>query len=204
MKNNEKGIAEVGLLIAVIVGMFALFVPNPISSSLGVGIRPNKTVQKLNTVEKVELLKDEKGNPILSADGAYLVRRSLQESAIDLDKQQKVSIWEQLRSLPILWLLLMFLGGASPIIAGVMAKINATIRKKFQITTKERDQVLDDAKKIVKGMDAAFATVPFSLSGIPGEINREQLANTIIERMKMELRGAYNDSTKNLVKNLKS
>jgi len=66
MKNN-KGLAEVAILSYVIVGLCLLFVPNPISTATGVGLRPNKTVQ----TEKIELLTDKKGNLVKSDEGAY-------------------------------------------------------------------------------------------------------------------------------------
>ena len=55
---NYKGIAETVLLLWIIVGLTLFFVPNPVSKVVGVGIQPNKTI------ERVELIKDKEGVPI--------------------------------------------------------------------------------------------------------------------------------------------
>ena len=82
---NRKGIAEVAILLYVIAGLALLFIPNPVSNAIGIGIRPNKTVQ----TDKVTLINDKDGNPI-----AY------RQVMLNDDIQQRVSFWEWLRSLP--------------------------------------------------------------------------------------------------------
>lgn len=132
---NQKGFVIEGAAL-VIIAVMALFIlpPNPVSNVLGVGVRPNKTIQ----TEKVELLTDKKGNPIKAEDGAYLVKRSVSDN----DIQQHVTFWEWLRSLPVLVLFLMGLGVVFP---GVAAWLHRT-----------RSALQRDTKKIVVGVDKAL------------------------------------------------
>jgi len=188
---NQKGFAEVVVLYVVIAGLVALFVPNPISSSLGVGIRPNKTVQTQVSKERIELLKDKDGNVIAT-------KTYTDDSTSDIDKQQRVSIWEQLRSLPILFMLLTGAGVIFPVVGVRLFALYRGIKKEF-LSHKS------DTTRIVKGLDAAFATVPKTLAGtsLPGEIDRAALSDKIINAMKSELGYNYNDSTKTLVRSIK-
>lgn len=118
MRANRGVVAET-ILIYVIVGILALFVPNPISNAVGVGVRPNKTVK----VDKTELIYDKEGVPV-----AY------RHISSDEDIQQKVSFWEWLMSLPIFVLFLMFMGVIFPPVAIVLAKIRATWKSAFKNT----------------------------------------------------------------------
>ena len=191
MKNN-KGLAEVAVLYVVIAGLFALFVPNPISASLGVGIRPNKTIEKQYDKERVELLKDKDGNIVA-------VKTKTEGGTSNLDKQQGVSLWEQLRSLPVLFMLLIAFGVLFPV-------FGARLWAVYKGAKKELFGYRADTKKIVKGLDNAFATVPLTLAGtnLPGEIDRAALAEKIVDAMKAELGDTYNDSTKELVKKIRA
>ena len=177
MKNNNRGIVAETLLVYVLLGVVAFFVPNPVSSAVGIGIRPNKTVQRDSIVERVEFIKDKDGNPIAT-------KTTTTRAASDLDQQQKVSIWEQLRSLPILWLILMGLGGFFPVVAGVMAKINRSVKNKLESIADNRDVLNEEAKKIVRGLDKAIATIPETLAGekLAGEVDRAALAKKITDK----------------------
>lgn len=127
---NRRGFAEVALLLWVLAGVVLFFVPNPVSSSLGIGIRPNKTVQ----TEKVDLIKDKEGNPI-----------ALRTITSNQDIQQHVTLWEQVRSLPVLFLILMGLGIISvPSMAWLQ---------------NERIKLLTGAKKIVQSVDKGLAVI---------------------------------------------
>ena len=84
------------------------FVPNPVSSAVGIGIRPNKVV------EKVELIKDAQGNPV-----AYKTTSS--------DIQQHVGFFEWLRSLPVLVLVLMGAGIIFPPLALFLHNAKVTL-----------------------------------------------------------------------------
>lgn len=130
-KTSRRGFTEVALLVYIIAGMALFFVPNPVSSSLGIGIRPNKTVQS----EKVELIKDEQGVPI-----AY------KTTVLDQEVQQKVGFFEWLRSLPFLVLLLMGLGIVFPPVSVVLGGIY----RKLQTETKKIVVSVDDAMQHVK------------------------------------------------------
>lgn len=107
------------------------FVPNPVSSSLGVGIRPNKTVYR----EKVELIKNEEGCPIAT-----------KTTISDDDIQQRVGFWEWLRSLPVFVLLLMGAGVIFPPIALILNGL----WQKGKTITKDIVVSVDDAMKKVK------------------------------------------------------
>ena len=116
---NKKGFAEVAVLVYVIVGLVMFFVPNPVSTSLGIGNRQNKIVQ----TDKVTLINDKDGVPI-----AY---RQITDNR---DEQQKISFWEWLRSLPIFVLVLMFLGTIFPPVAMVFAKLRSVWKNAFKNT----------------------------------------------------------------------
>ena len=207
MKNNQKGFAEVAILYAVIAVIGLLYIPNPVSSAIGVGIRPNKTVQKEMVYEKVELLRDPVTNePVKAEDGSFMATRSGSTRFEDTEKQQKVSLWEQLRSLPVLYLFLMGLGIVSPGIAGLMAKFNSGAKKTIKAVLGEKEALMSDTKKIVKGLDEAFKTVQTTLvaAKLPGEVDIVKLADEIVEEMKWTLGDVYNDSTKSLVKGIRN
>lgn len=118
MKTNRGIVAET-LLIYVVIGIIALFVPNPISNAVGVGNRQNKIVQ----TDKVTLINDKDGVPI-----AY---RTITSNS---DTQQKVTFWEWLKSLPVLALLLMFLGVLFPPVALVLARLRGIWKSAFKNT----------------------------------------------------------------------
>jgi len=129
MKLNNKGIAETLVAIYILGGLLALlFIPNPISSSLGMGIKPNKTVQ----TKEVTLIKDENGKPY-----AY------QTIVSDKDIQQHVTLWEQIRSLPVLILVLCVLGLFAPPIAIWLHSVWNGLKK--------------DTQKIVLSVDKGLA-----------------------------------------------
>ena len=133
--NNREGFIIEGAAL-LIIGIMALFLlpPNPVSNAIGVGIRPNKTVQ----TEKVELLTDKNGVPVVAQNGTYLVKRSFS----DTDTQQHVTFFEWLRSLPILVLLLMGLGVVFPGVAAWLHRARSALQR--------------DTKKIVVGVDKAL------------------------------------------------
>lgn len=197
--NNQKGFGVIEVLLGVIIIGGLLFVQNPVSSALGVGVRPNKTVEK--SYEKIELLTDKKGNPILADDGAFLGKVSGGTS--NVDKQQRVTLLEQIRALPGLFLILSVLGAASVPGFGFMRWLNGRIKKRFLQVTAEKDALMTDTRKMVKGLDAAFASLPESLANLPGEIDRAALAKRIREDMEWELRAVYNESTKALVRSIR-
>ncbi len=196
---NNKGIAEVALLGYVIGALVLFFVPNPISSAVGIGVRPNKTVLKDTYKETVDLIKDKDGN--------IIGQRTVSQSALsDVDEQQRVTLWEQISSLPIFLLVLVILGGLFPPLGIALAAIWKNAKKAVNKIAGEKEVVMSDTKKIVMGLERAFATVPLTLAGtnLPGEIDRAALARKIVDEMKWELGDYYNDSTKALVKSFKS
>jgi len=134
---NQKGIVVATVLYIIIAAMALLFIPNPISSSVGVGIRPNKTVQ----TEKVELITDKAGNPV-----AYKTTTS------DQDIQQHVTFWEWLKSLPILVLILMGLGLAFPVVGVWFNSI-------WSKAVAEYNELTGETKKIVVSIKAGLATI---------------------------------------------
>lgn len=198
-KLNQKGLAEIALLGYVIGALILFFVPNPVSSAVGIGIRPNKTVEKASTSQKVEFVKrDLIGRPVAEPDGSYLTRTTVEESMSSVDKQQKVSLWEQLRNLPVIYLILIFFGVAAVPSGGRLWVLYKRVKK-------EIFSYRADTRKIVVGVDRAFATIPKVVAGLklPGEVDRVALAEGIEKAMKTELGDTYNDSTKALVKSIR-
>lgn len=113
---NKKGVADV-ILLYVIAGLILFFVPNPISNAVGVGVRPNKTVE----TDTVTLINDKDGVPI-----AY--RRVTQNNEI----QQKVTFWEWLMSLPIFVLFLMAMGTIFPFVATILLRLRSVWKNAFK------------------------------------------------------------------------
>src|SRR3990167_6468169 len=126
MRKNRGIVAET-LLVYIVIGVIALFVPNPISNAVGIGNRQNKIVQ----TDKVTLINDKDGNPI-----AY------RQVTSDQDLQQHITFWEWLSSLPIFVLFLMGMGLIFPPVALVLGRLWATLKK--------------ETKKIVLSVDAAM------------------------------------------------
>lgn len=206
MKNNQRGVAEVAVLIYVVVGLLAVFVPNPVSSALGIGVRPNKTVQSSSRVEKVDFLKkDLLGKPVAEDDGSYLTKTTISAASSDVEKQQRVGILEQIRSLPFLLLLLVGLGVAFPPFGAILWALWARAKKAMRNVAGEKEALLTDTKKIVAGLEKAFDTVPVTLASakLPGEVDIIKLSEQIVDEMKWTLGDYYNDSTKELVKKIR-
>jgi hypothetical protein len=140
---NNKGfvVTTVGILIAVVVGVFLLFVPNKASESIGLGIRPNKTIT--STVEKVDLLK----NP----DGTVIGTKTT-TCASDKDIQQHVTFWEWLSSLPFLAVVFMGLGVVFPVV-GVF------LHKMWSNAVAAYNDLTGETKRIVVSVKAGLATI---------------------------------------------
>lgn len=204
--NNQKGfVVEGALVISLLIGAVLLFVPNPISSSIGVGIRPNKSVKtEASTQTIVPVTAD--GETLYHKDGSVAMMSQTVYKHEDLDIQQHVSLLEQLRSLPILLIVLVVLGGFSPFIAGILAFLWSKTKAAFKDLTGTHEAVMDDATKIVRGLDAALLTIPITLAGesLPGEIDRIALAKRITDKILNTLSTNYDQSTKDLVRVLRA
>lgn len=144
MKLNNKGVVVETVLVYVIVTMALLFVPNPISSAVGVGIRPNKTVH----TEKLVPVK---------VNGKEVMFKTVTQ---DDDIQQHVTFWEWLRSLPIFVLILMGLGVVFPPIALILGRLWSGIKAETKKIVVSVDKALDNVhdaevkKAILKDMSA--------------------------------------------------
>lgn len=125
MKNN-RGITEIILLGYIIAGLAFLFVPNPVSKAMGMGVQPNKTV------ERVELIKDKEGVPI-----AYKTTIT--------DQQQRATLWQSLLALPRLWLLMMILGIFFTPVSALMAWVNRGLKTGI----KQVVSGIEEAKKLL-------------------------------------------------------
>lgn len=191
---NQKGeiITAVAVTLAIIFGL--VFIPNDLSKATGLQNKQNKLVQ--TKTEKIELLKDEDGQPIRSAEGGYLVKRM--ENTSDKDEQQQVTLWERVVALPFVLMLLCGLGVAFPFIGAHLLVLYRALKRELLSFKK-------DSGRIVKGIDQAFATIPLTLAGenLPGEIDRAALARKIQENMLTALSRNYDQSTKDLVKTLR-
>ncbi len=118
MRANRGVVAET-VLVYVLIGVIALFVPNPVSTAVGIGNRPNKTVY----TEKETLIYDKEGVPI--------AHRNIVSNE---DIQQKPSFFEWLMSLPIFVLVLMFLGVIFPPVAIFLARLRSVWKSAFKNT----------------------------------------------------------------------
>jgi len=116
---TRNGVAAETLLVYVLLGVIAFFVPNPISNAVGLGNRQNKVVQ----TEKVTLINDKDGIPI-----AYKTVTN------QSDTQQKVTFLEWLTALPVFVLFLMFMGVIFPPIALVLARLRGVWKSAFKNT----------------------------------------------------------------------
>lgn len=195
MKINNKGFTEVAILISVIFGLVAFFVPNPLSSGLGVGVRPNKTVLKDSYKETVELIKDKEGN--------LIGQKTIAQSGLsDVDQQQKVSLLEQIRHLPLLLIILIGLGAGSPIGLSFIA----FFKKKFNDLTEHHRELEDEVKTVIRAVDEAFNTIPMTIAGapLPPEVDRVALAKKVADGMYAALSTKMDKSTKELVRELRA
>lgn len=146
MKLNKKGIVAETLLVYIIVAGALLFIQNPISSALGVGVRPNKT----SHVEKVQLINDGHGNIVATKT---IVK--------DDDIQQRITLWEWLKSLPIFVLILMGLGVVFPPLALILGRLWAGLKKETKKIVVSIDKALDNVHdtEVKKAILKDLATV---------------------------------------------
>lgn len=200
--NNQRGelVTIAAVTLAIILGL--VFIPNDLSKATGLQNKQNKIVQ--TQTEKIELLRDSDGKPIRGEDGGYIVKRMTKTS--DSDQQQQVSVWERLTALPVLWLFLMILGGFFPVVGAIMAKINGALKRKFKELTAHHKELEGEVKIIVRAIDEAFATIPMTLAGeqLPGEIDRAELSKKIADGMLNVLSTKMDQSTKDLVRELRA
>ena len=116
MIRNNKGIAETVLLLYVLGAVVLFFVPNKVSTALGIGNRQNKIVQ----TQKVEFIKEH---------GQIIGTKTTTE---DRDEQQSITFWEWLTSLPVFVLLLMASGVIFPGVAVVLVRLRAVWKEAFK------------------------------------------------------------------------
>lgn len=117
MRTYRGEVTTVTVLAIVIAGLFALYVPNHISTFLGLGNKQNKVVQ----TDKTTLILDKEGVPV-----AY---RNITSSK---DEQQKISFLEWLLSLPVAVLVLMFLGVIFPPVSILLARLRGVWKSAFK------------------------------------------------------------------------
>lgn len=162
MKLNQKGFVVEGVLVvSLLVGMVLLFVPNPVSNAVGVGVRPNKTVQTASSVQTVDFLKkDFTGQPVAEEDGSYLTRTTIAQKTSDVDSQQHVTIWQSFLALPRLFLIIVVLA-----ILGFPPAVTFIARlKKAVFSWQEKHQELEsETQKIVLSVDKALDTMDASI-----------------------------------------
>lgn len=177
MKLNQRGIAEVVVLYFVIGILAALFIPNPVSSSLGVGIRPNKTVQITSHTEKLVPI------ATIMVDGKEVpqYKTVADDKASDQDIQQHVTFWEWLRSLPFLVLLLM---GAGVIFPGIALFLH-NLWTKLKTDTKKIVDSIDAGLAVIKAKDAALhQQVLDSMSKVQGQNSSTEALVTDLQQKK--------------------
>lgn len=150
MLRNNRGVAETVLLLYVLGAVVLFFVPNKLSTALGVGNRQNRVVQ----TQKEEILRGPDGS---------LIKRTTSE---DRDEQQSITFWEWLTSLPIFVLILMGLGVIFPPIAMVLGSLWNALKK--------------DTRKIVVGVDNFLKenTDPVAKKNLLSELDKSQDTST--------------------------
>lgn len=202
--SNEKGLAEIGILVSVIVGMFLLFVPNPVSNVTGIGVRPNKTVEQRQAYEKVEILKDEKGNPVLAADGSYMVTKKGIEQNFSDDKQQRVGFLESIMSLPRLVMLGIILAIIFPAsgIGIFMRGVLRNVKNGLGTLRGQTSQIVKGVKRGVESLPTAAVALPtgavVTLNGVQLPVVPTDYRQTFLDALSK----AQDESTKRLVKDL--
>jgi hypothetical protein len=162
---NNRGFGVIGVLVAIIIGGALLFVSNPVSNFIGVGVRPNKTVH----TETLEPVKDQAGNVV-----AY--KRIVNET----DQQQHITVWEWLRSLPIMVLLLMGSGIASPVVSLFLHNV-------WSRSVATYNDLTGETRRIVVSVKAGLDT-----------IKDQAIRDTFL----LAMSGKQDQSTKDLVKEL--
>lgn len=202
--SSEKGLAEIGILVSVIVGMFLLFVPNPVSNVTGIGVRPNKTVEQRQAYEKVEILKDEKGNPVLAADGSYMVTKKGIEQNFSDDKQQRVGFLESIMSLPRLVMLGIILAIIFPAsgIGIFMRGVLRNVKNGLGTLRGQTSQIVKGVKRGVESLPTAAVVLPVGavvmLNGAPLTLMPTDYRQTFLDALSK----SQDESTKRLVKDL--
>ena len=160
---NDKGIIEAAVLLYfVIAGIVLFFVPNPVSSAVGIGIKPNKTVQV--QTQTVEPIKDAQGNPV-----AYKTTTNISDQEI----QQHVGFFEWLRSLPILVLFLMGAGVIFPPVALFLHNLRLQAVSAY-------DDLTGETKRIVISIKAGLLTIqdPIVRQTFLDEMSKQQDVST--------------------------
>ena len=140
--NNNRGVAELVVVLAVAIAFLGGFIFSPIMkgfTGLGDGKKSSQKQVSSTTVKYVPVTNKLTGETILLQEGTW------QKSSEDIVDVPKMSLWERLWALPRLWLILMILGLFFPGIAAIMAKINGGL--KTGIT------------QIVEGLESAFKKV---------------------------------------------
>ena len=175
---NQRGFAEVAVLYAIIAVMALLFVPNPVSKVVGVGVKPNVITQKQSHTETIEPLLDAKGNQV-----------AFKSVAVDAtsDSDQAPKSWvDNLLALPRLWLLLMLLGCFCPVVGAFMANLNGKIKTAAQTAYED---LTGNTKQIVVGVKRGLNALPTT------PINYQQM---FLDELSKE----QDTETENLVKEL--
>lgn len=153
IKRHQLGFIGVEtLLVVTLIAVVALFVPNPVSSAAGIGIRPNKTVQTDASTQTIIPLKAD-NETLYHADGSVALISQAVYKKQDLDIQQHVTLMEQLRHLPFVLLLLVILGAAGiPGFAWVLPKLHSVYLDLLSWKS--------HTHQIVMSVDAGLATLP--------------------------------------------
>jgi hypothetical protein len=190
--NNQSGelVTMIAITLAVILGL--VFIPNDASKTLGLQNKQNKIVQKQTSKERVELLKDDKGNIIAT-------KTYTDDTSSDSDEQQHITLWERIIGLPFVLLILVIAGCV--FIPGFGIALKKWLAEKLA-----HKKTVAETKKIIVGLDEAFGTIALTLAGekLPGEVDRAALAERIKSGMLDVLSKRYDTATKDLVRSLRA
>lgn len=214
---NQKGFTGIEILGILAAGALVISVVLPALGIKVPGLAGNgqtTTQKEIHVTRSVPYVNPDTHEPvkILNKDGSttVLMREETSNTTLDETIVPKAPLLERI----VLWFvragfLGLVLALAFPAVAvALWAWIGSRWRKLREELDAHKEDLADlndEAKRMVKGVDAALATIPASLAEIvlPGEVNRADLAKKIKDNILNTLSTSYDKSTKDLVRSLR-
>lgn len=211
---NQKGFTGIEILAVVAITFFLAPLITTVAKPLfnnGAGNTSTQTSSYKETIEPYTV--DGKPAAVKLPDGsdALLFKKVTSNDTAD----QKIMPPAPLHERILAWFLRLGFAGlalalAFPVAAAALWLWIRTRWNNLKQAVEDHKADLEileaDTKKIVIGMEKAFATIPAVLAGakIAGEVDIAALAEKVELAMKTKLGDFYNDSTKELVKSIKN
>lgn len=174
MFKNKKGIIETAVALYLVLAFVggAIFW-KPATSILGISSQPQKTQKSI--IKKTE------STPILyytdPANGkqyvAYAIKQ--EESNIALSEESKLTLWQKIKNLGVLGIILVIAGLLWPPLGGVLwfvwKRITGTLKTAVENANTKIEEIQDkheeltgDARLIVKSVDEGLATIDVAIA----------------------------------------